>query len=332
MHCKAKLPESGGGGKEPVEPVKEPAARKGVGFVDGRVIDVEVSLGDKYRKNGKRAVARLIYRNAAALDMLTDPEEGNKRVTTITESIKKTATLTKSFKRKCPVCGGSGKALMLSQDFVGKTTYREVFGRACKNCYGTGAALGVGTVAERTADLGRAMKEYVRLQKGRKFAPVGEAWIPISLEGKLSDREKALLMRTVAAPCRRCIGLARADCRKCKGTGRQECEAPGCVKGMVESEMRGGLMKSGVRSRRKYKVCDGKGTVACATCRGLGNVLCSECRGTGERAPCAKCAGQGTALCRRCKGAGMYKGAECTECRGGGHVLCGSCNGDGREK
>jgi len=330
VHCKADLPDSDDEKEEP--PPKVVAARPGIGFLDGRIVEKEIALGDKYRKMKKLGVARLIYRNAAALDMLADPEDGNKRATRIVESIKKTATLGKTFRRPCPVCNGSGKARMLSQTFTGKTSYREVAGRPCRNCYGTGFALGVGTLAERTAELGRSAREYVQIQRGRKFVPVGEAWVPMSLEGKLSDREKALLMRTVAAPCKRCMGLGLVDCRKCKGTGRVECTAPGCVRGMVESEMKGGLMKTGVRRRTKCKVCGGRGTTPCTACGGRGSVLCEECRGTGERAPCSKCAGQGTVVCPGCKGSGRSKDGECPECGGTGAVLCGSCNGDGRER
>lgn len=330
IHCKAVLPASVGAEGDGDGQDAGGAVRKGSGFLDRRVVEAEMALGDRYRKSGKFALARLVYRNAAALDMLTDPAEGNKRSTRIVESMKKSRSLTKSFKRKCQVCNGTGKAMMLSQDFDGNTTYREVAGRGCRSCYGTGSAMGVGTVAERTAELGRSVGEYVQLQKARKFAPVGEAWIPMSLEGALSHREKALLMRTVAAPCRRCMGLARADCGNCKGTGIVPCRARGCVRGMVESEIRGGLMKMGIKRRIKCRTCAGKGAVACETCRGQGNVICGECKGMGERPPCTKCTGQGTVACRRCKGTGSANGEDCAECRAGGVILCGTCNGDGR--
>ncbi|MCK5850276.1 MAG: hypothetical protein KAH23_05120 [Kiritimatiellae bacterium] len=331
-HCKANLPGEEKKAPDSDDVVDLEKGKDGRGFLNTDIVDSEMAMGQMYFKKANMSLGRLFFRNAAALDMLTNPESGSSRSMKITKAIRSCESLARSFRRKCSICEGSGKASMLNTSFSGESTYKKVHGRLCRNCQGKGYVFGIGTVDERKAEIGRGLREYVRLQKGRKFSPVGQAWIPMSLEGSLSQRQTALLMRTVAFPCSACMGIGMVDCGRCRGTGQVKCKAHGCVGGIVESVLKSSLMKNGIKCRKKCKTCAGTGMQTCETCTGKGNVLCRRCNGTGERPVCSKCAGQGMAPCSHCKGTGVYRDGNCVHCGGGGTVLCRTCNGDGKRK
>jgi hypothetical protein len=207
----------------------------------------------------------------------------------------------------------------------------------CAICGGTGSILGKGTVAQRKYAIGQALKRYQTLQQGRKYAQIGEAWVPQVLAPKLSARQQVVLRRATAAPCRACQGLGMADCTACKGAGKMRCTNRGCVNGSItvtaDPSSRGSsrLLGRSLDQVRKCQMCKGTGFIACLPCRGTGAMLCTACNGTLERVACVRCAGEGSARCQKCGGEGKVKEVPCAVCGAEGIVLCATCNGDGKK-
>jgi len=216
-----------------------------------------------------------------------------------------------------------------------RVTTIEVAGKSCQRCGGTGNIMKPTTMDERRGKIGRAINKYTAIQQGRKYMPVGGAWVPSDLDGKLGVKQTVMLRRSAAPPCSECMGLGRVDCSKCNGMGEIKCTASGCINGIVESIDEGGLIKNKVKVKKKSKcrTCTGTGFVTCLSCRGKGNMVCKKCNSSGERQACTRCGGQGFTECRRCRGSGKTeKEAVCSECRGEGVELCSSCGGDGKKK
>jgi len=331
VHCKAKLPASKTP-KQPTEGQGETTPAGKVKYMDPQVVEDEIRASKRVFDTGDFETANLFARNAAALEMLSDPATKGDRSERIIELRKKSETGGMTIDRKCPGCGGTGKYVMETQALDGKTTQIEVAGKSCKKCEGTGKIMRPSTMDERRFKMGRGMSRYTALQQSRKFVQLGAAWIPANLEGNLSVKQSVLVKKAVASPCPDCMGLGRVDCSKCKGQGEVKCTFQGCVNGKVEIQEEGKLIKGKTKRNIKCKNCNGTGFVACMDCRNKGSLVCKKCNGSGERALCLKCGGQGSIVCRRCQGSGMNKEATCTECRGEGVQECSACNGDGRKR
>jgi len=334
VHCKGKLtprkakdPDQSSGGDSGV---RAPSAR--IQYVSTDVVEDEIRVAQKQFEAGDLEVANLFARNAAALEFLANPAEKGDRAERIAEVRRKTETGGMKLSRKCPACGGTGKTYMESSGLDGKQTNIEIAGRSCKTCGGSGNVMKSATMDERKFRLGRAMKQYNADQHGRKYVAVGGAWIPVELEGKLSQKQMIRLKGAIAAPCADCMGLGRIDCTKCKGQGEIKCTVKGCVGGKVEVEEAGKIVKDKMKRMIKCRICNGTGFVPCVDCRGIGNTVCKKCNGSGERPSCVKCGGRGLIACKRCQGNGSVKDIVCADCKGEGYQECTACNGDGKKK
>lgn len=332
-HCEAELP--GSDTKQPVEtePTDDaPVLSSEKQYLDAKIVRKEMRLGRQYFREGDIEIARLFFVNAACLEMLTDPKVESDRSERILQYEKKCGAGGGVARAECPVCGGSGKYIMDTALLDGETVHKEVPGRSCDRCKGKGYIFKAGSLEQRKYRIGRAVKQYTMLQHGKKFIPVGGAWVPGEIEADLSRREIVLLKRATAAPCPDCVGLGRETCRKCNGARKVDCPNSECENGIITVAKGGELVKGKINRTEKCKTCRGRGRVACATCRGRGSILCKKCGGSGVRPLCRKCGGQGLVPCRKCKGAGTYKGEPCVDCQGQRIAECSSCGGDGRKR
>jgi hypothetical protein len=332
VHCKANLPvskpeaDAEAGSKD----ARTPSGK--IAFIDQDIVEKEIKLARQHLGNNDFELANLFAKNAAGLELLTDPGAKGDRAQQIVELRKKSETGGMTVERKCPACGGTGKLVMDAQSLNGKTTKINVAGQSCVRCGGSGQVLKPSTMDERRYKIGRALNRYTALQQGRKMVSVLGAWIPASLDGALSVKQMVVLKRAVAMPCADCMGLGRTDCKKCNGQGEVKCTYQGCLHGKTEVTEESKFSRETKKKFVNCRNCHGTGFVACADCRGKGSIVCKKCNGSGERSQCQKCSGQGSAACRRCQGVGTLKDATCTECRGDGVVECSACNGDGRKK
>ena len=333
-HCGANLPV-----KEQVEVVQEKPSDSNLwigskpGYLNPQVVEDEITVGKELMAKGEVDVAYFFFKNALALNLLTDSESGKKLGEQIVELINKCSSTGATKKVPCDACGGSGKATGKFVSMKGEVTYMEIAGRQCPQCGGTGYLIKPISVADKMLAIGKAKNKFTTLQKGRRFVQMGEAWIPMGLEQFLTVYQKVALRRTVAAPCTKCTGIGKIECPECKGTGLVKCPNPKCKNGIVEVETGGGLSsKTKLTRKEKCPVCNGKGTINCPKCSGSGGIVCPVCNGTGERPVCTRCGGQGLIPCPKCKGTGSIKNIPCDACQGTGVVICNSCNGDGREK
>lgn len=346
-HCRAALPDRGreqteaagsdaaeGEDRRPEETAGEHETDllSEEGFLSLRVVRDEVREAGRYQEQGEYEVARLFYRNASALNLLTDPGSGGRLSSSLVEAIRRCETPGGRAARKCPQCDGTGKRMMMTTSTTGEVEYREVYGQHCPRCRGAGTVLKPATCSERLYRRGRAVNTVKLLQQARKFVPVGEAWVPAELESRLTLQQEVTLRRALAAPCAECGGLGRTDCRHCEGTAAAACPNGDCVNGKVEVTATDRLVRTALTRLEKCEVCDGKAEVACDKCGGKGSFVCRKCNGSGEREACGKCGGRGLSSCGRCKGTGSYRDDICPYCKGAGETLCTSCNGDGRRQ
>ena len=330
-HCGAELPPP-----KPVEHVAtaESTARGASFFLDPEIVEAEIAVGIEQLRSGNPEVARLFFKNASALNLLTEHPGGvvDERSNRILQFTLESEQQMRMVRRPCPECGGSGKKSMTVTSLDGKVERKEVPGSICPACDGRGYVVATGTIDEQRFRMGKALSLYTTLQQGRRMVRIGEAWVPQKVADRLGIRQRILLKRTLALPCPDCMGLGRNDCRKCQGLGRIKCPNPKCENGLVSVESGGLLTETRLKRKEKCKVCGGVGTVLCPECKGSGSILCKTCGGTGARELCRRCNGEGLTTCPRCKGSGMVGGEVCAECKGEGVVECASCGGDGRKR
>lgn len=337
-HCRGDLP--GARQAQAAPPAEKPDPEPGPlsanldakGHLDPRFVERELQMAVEQFRERNVEMARFLLRNAAALDLLTDPHAPSKHSQQIVKMLKQCDTWGSSVKRRCGACNGGGQAQARMLGLDGRVEYRDVSGRACGECKGSGFVRAASTVGERKYSIGRAMNRYTTIQQGKKFVPIGGAWVPGDIERELSVRQTVQLKRSCPTPCRQCMGVGREDCDECKARGMVKCTNKECQNGMVRVVKEGSLVKATVSRTEKCKVCRGRALVGCEECVGKGSILCTKCSGTGERQLCPKCGGQGLAACRRCGGSGNYKGLPCPTCGGQGMSVCSSCSGDGRER
>lgn len=310
--------------------------------IDTAIVDRELETSVEYMKKHRPWMALLFCENAMALNGIATPD------TTRAERILKLHTECEGAMlgtdQRCGACGGTGvaEAGMKSISTTGSVSTQSVSSRICVVCGGRGTMQGKAGSMQMAYAFGQAQKEYILLRQGHAWVPVGEAWIPQELDGRLDFRQIAALKRAVSARCGSCLGLGKSACSRCNGTGSVKCPVDGCIGGQVESKVEGGLTstrksKSGdkkkeVSLRIKCERCEGMGAVRCGQCGGGGTVMCPSCQGSGRRPACTKCDGEGIKLCSRCVGSGSNRGKACEACRACGAILCSECHGDGKSR
>ena len=340
VHCSVDLP---GSGAVPVPPSEPESAADASVYVDVDTVEEAIRRGMDCADEGRVELGYCFFKNAAVLDLLAAPSaeggaaggaSGRSRPERILAMVARCeAQFAKAVRRTCPACGGSRKGVVeLSSLGDGDEPLRPAKKRLCLKCEGRGYVLGRRTIDERTYSLGKARQRYVQIQQGRRYVPIGRAWLPGAAAERLAVRDVALVKRSLPIPCEACAGMGREDCRACRGTGEVPCPNRGCIGGMVEKEAGGRLTRTGMKQAVKCRICGGTGRVACSDCSGNGSVLCEDCHGTGTGASCRKCGGQGVAACRRCDGSGRRDGLPCASCGGQGAALCASCRGEGRKR
>jgi hypothetical protein len=335
VHCHARLSPAapageGGHAKRPAAKSVFDASGK-LKYLGGAVVDDDVALGREQVAKGKLDLARFVFLNAAALDTLTSPDGDEARGEQILELIHKcmpAGTVT----APCPACGGTGRRTVKRTDAQGMAVFKERAGRVCGTCAGTGKVALYGHIEERKFERGRAENEYRMIQQGRKYVPVGRAWVPQEVADKLTGRQTAALRRAVAEPCRACTGFGRTDCTACRGKGYLPCPERNCTDGTAQVELKSSWNKKPRYRQEKCSACRGTGKIACDKCEGRGSLVCAACQGSGQRADCTRCGGEGAAPCKRCNGTGTDRGGACAACSGEGVTLCSGCGGDGRKR
>ena len=324
---------------KPAGPATEPGDEPPVSdaIISPDAVTLDMRTAHKVLDSSDVALATLFARNALALNLLAGSDDNERRADAIVKFIDKCERLEGRVKRRCPVCSGTGKAVMTARSLSGsKRSFLSNSGQ-CERCSGAGSVRGSETVDERKYHLGQAVEKYRTLQQNAGRVPVALAWVPSKSVSELDLFNRVALKRAIPPSCSRCVGVGRSDCTTCRGSGKSECSAKGCVRGKVEREKVGGTIgdsDSGVNAIYTVdcQVCRGRGLESCEKCSGAGSFICKECNGSGGGAMCSKCSGSGILSCRRCLGSLIYRGEPCKTCAAYGSVECSSCTGTGRKR
>ncbi|MBP5509663.1 MAG: hypothetical protein J6Z49_01965, partial [Kiritimatiellae bacterium] len=233
----------------------------------------------------------------------------------------------------CHRCKGTGRQDMVLKQRDG----HEVKGpkTKCTSCDGRGRRPGRVDPAHTKAAVLRGANTFMKNRLAAGDEKLGRVCLPVGCKHQLSNRQKALVLSAIPAPCPECGRSGREPCPKCRGTGLTRCTANGCQKGRVQERRKSthGVVRSTRITDHPFtdlcSVCSGTGEVPCGFCNGTAGQPCRKCGGSGEAQTCRKCAGSGIVTCNKCKGVGDAHGKRCADCRGEGEVLCSSCQGDG---
>ena len=234
---------------------------------------------------------------------------------------------------KCPRCKGTGHKDMRLKQRDG----HEVKGpkMKCPACEGRGRRAGRIDPALTKAAVLRGANTFMKKRLAAGDEKLGRVCLPSGCKRLLSNRQMALVLSAVPAPCPDCGRSGREPCTKCRGTGLTRCTANGCQKGHIQEHRKSthGVIRATRMNEQPFNdlcsVCAGTGEVPCRFCNGTGGQPCRKCGGSGEAQTCRKCAGTGIVTCNKCKGIGDIHGKRCVDCRGEGEVLCSACQGDG---
>ncbi len=336
-HCGAPVAETSA--QNPVQQV--PVESEGVVALPEPLISPDAVAEDmvrarKYLEQGQVDLARMFGRNALALNLLAGDDPDELRSKTILTFLDQCSNAAGRVRRKCLVCGGTGKRVMTANALNGSTHEVQVGAGFCECCGGNGFILGVETFDERKFRQGQADETYRTLQQSYGHQPVGCVWVPAEAIDSLKTVDRVTLKRALPPRCSHCAGFGRNDCKTCRGRGNVTCSAKGCEGGFVEREALGWKIGSGVSGNRnsihrvKCESCGGTGLEPCKKCLGVGSFVCKACNGGGVGALCSKCSGTGLVTCKRCSGTGIYREKPCPNCKGEGVVECSSCGGTGR--
>lgn len=236
--------------------------------------------------------------------------------------------------KPCPYCGGSGSLQKTIEvaSLDGGVSSKKAGKGVCPACRGMGIVAGRAGLSAVEAVYGTSLGKYTVLRQGARWIPVGSAWIPPELDGKLNAKQIATMKRVSGARCPACLGFGQITCEKCGGVGKAKCPNNACSGGIVSKKLEKGLTTSPRELHVRCSVCDGLSFVRCSACSGGGSLACKTCNGTGKLPVCKRCDGGGVNVCSKCKGSGAVKDATCDTCGGCGAVLCTVCTGDGRKK
>jgi len=299
-------------------------------FIDGKIVDLEIEEGMSVGRDGDGDAAYYFFRNAMALQLLADPSRDEGRTARLTELIGRCGERGGGVRAVCADCNGTGRAVLSGGTTRRDTTRLVASSLPCQTCSGRGFMIHFGAINERKYQIGQAWSRYMLKQQSRLFTSVGNAWLPRTIENRLSATQRAALKRATADACADCAGIGRTQCRRCSGRGLVPCSNSKCDRGKVRSVSETGISRTKLTQTKPCDVCGGRGTISCSACSGQGSVLCSKCDGRGFPPSCDRCGGQGVIDCSRCKGQGVSGGVPCSYCAGDGKTECGSCGGDGR--
>ncbi len=339
-HCSADLPVPPEVKEVEVQDVE---VEEELDYLSVDIVSAEVNEGRKYQSKKSHELARLFFRNALAMEGLTDPVDGRKRSEKLLKLIEESERASRTITKVCPRCNGGGRASVkldvlgganrprAEQSFGRNSSIKTTSSQKCKKCNGLGTVRASGSLSDLKYQAGKASSIFRGLQQARKYEPIGNAWVPKDVADKLDVRARATLMRAVSSPCPTCSGLGRLDCRTCKGVGSLDCGNRYCVKGRIEADKGDSRIRrlDGVMTRQCGE-CRGSGRQECRVCAEEGTILCSKCDGSGESELCDKCSGRGYLECSKCRGRTGH-GAVCKYCAGEKVILCKSCKGAGRD-
>ncbi len=316
-------------------PVQNGDASKSV--INVASVKEEMRMAQKYARQGRIELGELFARNAFALNMLAGDDVNEGRSKAVLKFLKSCEVSSKSGRRRCPECSGSGKAVMSARGLGDRSVKIETASMRCKGCGGSGRINGQLNMDERKYRISTALEEYRTLQQSRGMKPEGLVWVPADSAEKIGLRDRVTLKRALPPVCAHCMGLGRDDCSTCNGRGIVECSVKGCRNGYVESESTVNRLGGSLRSehsggRSKCSKCRGTGVQSCTKCSGSGSFLCKSCSGSGRAEICNKCRGKGLNICRRCGGSGVYRDKACSYCQEMGSIECSSCGGTGRRQ
>lgn len=333
-HCGATIAEDGNDG-EVVGQAAEPDVandRKDQSGWAAEFVKEEIAAARSALRQGKYDLAKLLLRNASAVESLVRTDGESDTSLALLTLIQKCDGAPRRIREKCGFCGGTGKRELSHEQSGGKRLSRSRSVFKCPRCGGDGITERAKTVDERKYDLGQALREFRDIQTARKRVLIGRAWVPVGIVNELTLRDKVALKKACAAPCGECMGLGLEQCQSCRGLGEEECSNDNCRWGWVKRDSDGSIGSSLNAGYARCPECGGRGSVPCRRCAGRGSSTCEKCGGTGERPLCRKCGGEGIIECGKCNGSGVYKGAVCPECGGAGIEECRGCHGDGRSK
>ncbi len=341
LHCGATLPPHAATTETVKQTAPIPATGDNRWYMPADIVEKEIKLARDYVKTGDVAVARLFFKNAMALDLITDPSIETKRAETILKAIEDCNTRLCQVTGKCPVCKGTGDRTVQSVDMQGNPILKNVIGKGCVMCNGRGYVNKFANQDELKPVLGTGAQRYKMIQEGRKYVTVGGAWVPMALEEKLSVKQTAMLKVATATPCDNCLGFCTVACPTCNGVGKVKC--PTCKgTGLAPKDKKSDSNKDKKEKKEigdsiqgslaKCLVCNGTGVISCDKCQGGQTIMCPRCNGTGERPACKACDGKGWVPCKKCFGSGKLKdNSICPICRGEGVTLCTACDGEGKK-
>ena len=331
-HCGAAL--VGGAEVNPSDTVNPPAgAPETAGapiLVSAALVEGELKAATDQLDKRNGWLVLFYCENAVALNTIAKTgKDVNERVLLLHG---KCEAAVKSSVKECRVCDGVGSLVKQSSSMSveGRSRNQAAVKEVCPACHGTGIVPGSAGLDALKHGYDVALKQYAIMREGARWVPVGNAWIPLSLDCKLNYRQVATLKRLTGSRCQECVGTGQTSCSKCDGAGRLKCPNHNCIGGFVTKKLDDKLGAEDRVISVRCSTCDGRGSIKCSACDGDGSLTCKICRGRGKLPICQHCDGEGLVQCSTCDGTGMQKKASCKVCGGCGSILCRSCMGCGR--
>ncbi len=331
-HCGAALPKPRA---EEAPPAPAPAAPdKAAQVVRAAAEVVADSLRQALECEPKEPQVALAYfQNAlAAMRLVPEGRVPEKSAAAVLQGVERVMQTLSRGRLPCKKCSGTGKFRLDMSKVSADKGSKLVDGVACPACKGVGGFAGFRDVAKVKMAILQGRAEFERRQMVAGDVRVGRALVPKSLEGLLTNRQRALVMTGVPVPCKSCQLTGRQACTACRASGWVPCTASGCDDGVLR-ETQTATTRTAKRLNdeqvKRCPRCDGVGEIPCPTCRGQCSIACKTCDGSGHAPRCARCSATGLMVCPKCKSTGEVKGAPCPECKGEGEVLCTACRGEG---
>ena len=338
VHCQTELPKPRvvpkAEPKPPPAPVKTEAEETKAESERGAASVVEACVRQARELEAKQPdIAFAYWQNALALMRLvpagTWPESASEAILT---GNTRTMQMLLRGPVPCKRCNGTGKYQLDLSKVDRKQGTKSVEGLPCATCKGAGAAVGFRDVAKVKMAILQGRTEFERRQMVAGDVKVGRTLVPAALDKNLTNRQRALIMTAMPAPCSECQLCGRQSCSPCKGSGWKKCDYTGCKQGILEEQTKSGVRKEkriNEESTNKCPKCDGLAEIPCTICAGTGGVACKKCDGSGLAPRCTRCSATGLSPCRTCRETGEVKGAPCPDCKGERLSLCTSCRGEG---